>query len=379
MSAPVLQSLKHFQSASSGGPFRGRDDFRKLDWALARFHEYGPSMTAIDRTRLLRFIHEEAQSWLDYKRPKLQNASTSLLRKRETAIKGLMAEVADQIRWEVYRTAKGRGRLDQTKGMELKGLSGNYIFEATAQPKGVAHPSASEVLAYARDHNLSASSKEGYVKARDQFVADPSHDQKTEQLYYSRQERMRHMLLPLNGKLFVDPYTAANIAGAYAMDEYGNLFAQEAPESDWRSFNHSTFCRGKQVVCAGLIDIRDGILMHVDNMSGHYKPGPTQLANLLRHLISLRVDITRTKVVCALGPATQAERASCINHASLAQCQAAGTPMKLLDATANGFLTNPTGTGLATVNPHSYNGIANGQSLLKAARAQPHIEIAHMD
>ena len=36
--------------------------------------------------------------------------------------------------------------------------------------------------------------------------------------------------------------------------------------------NHSSFCAGREVICAGLIFFWKGQLLHIDNESGHYAP-----------------------------------------------------------------------------------------------------------
>jgi hypothetical protein len=69
----------------------------------------------------------------------------------------------------------------------------------------------------------------------------------------------------------------------YAMDSYGTLFASSpdglAMGNDF--WNHSSFNAGKDVVCAGMIRIHNGVLQSVDNNSGHYKPTRDNLFELL--------------------------------------------------------------------------------------------------
>lgn len=378
-SQPAVQSLKTFQSATSGGMFRGREELESLDYALSQLQEYGGTMTGNDRLGMMRFAMKAAESWLTDKKSKLKNDPTTLLKKREAAVTKLLAELGDSYRYESFKSNKGAGRVDQSKGMELKGLAGNYIFEATAQAKGVAHPSASHVLHYAQEKGLAVGSKESYAAARDQYVADPQRGGATEQLYYDRATRMRHLLLVKDGKLWTTPSKTAYLTGAYAMDEYGNLFAQETPD-DPRTFNHSSFCRGKQVVCAGILNIRNGELTSINNMSGHYKPGPSHLANALRILIGQGLDLAQTEVMCALGPASDADRAKCGLHGDAAACRRATAPfMKVIFAKAPGFLQNPTGTGLPVVDMKDFHGKMDGRQQMQAAMARPHIEFNHVE
>ncbi|CAG4897641.1 hypothetical protein [Paraburkholderia saeva] len=74
---------------------------------------------------------------------------------------------------------------------------------------------------------------------------------------------------------------------AYAMDSYGTLFTKDAdPLGDAMFFNHSSFNAGKDVISAGTLVIRDGVLRTIDNNSGHYKPTRDNLHNCLDVLAS---------------------------------------------------------------------------------------------
>ena len=67
---------------------------------------------------------------------------------------------------------------------------------------------------------------------------------------------------------------------AYAMDYYGNLycrdvkggFTTDSDTGELKFFNHSSFNAGKNVICAGVLVIKDGLLININNMSGHYRP-----------------------------------------------------------------------------------------------------------
>jgi len=89
---------------------------------------------------------------------------------------------------------------------------------------------------------------------------------------------------------------------AYAMDLYGNLFygqGEGTPLATQSFTNHSSFNAGNDVICAGEIWIQAGVLRHLDNRSGHYKPGRDQLHNCLRSLMSSGVAINTTTIELA--------------------------------------------------------------------------------
>ncbi|MEO8030203.1 MAG: hypothetical protein ABJC74_06885 [Gemmatimonadota bacterium] len=370
---PALQSFKDFQKATSGGAFRGREELESMDYALSQLQEYGTSMSTIDRLAMLQLAIRACKNWLADKASKLKTKPTTLVQKRATAVTALLNQLSDSYRFESYKGNKAGGRVDQKKGMELKGLAGNYAFEATSQAKGVAHPSASDVLHYAEQKGMGANSKEGYTAAKDAYMSDGNRGGATEQFYYNRSARMRYLLLVQRGKFYTDPTTLADVNGPYAMDEYGNLFAQEVP-TDARAFNHSSFCRGKQVVCAGILMVDQGELLDINNMSGHYKPGPNQLANLIRLLIGNGLNLSRTEVMCTMGPGGDANRPSCATHAKVTDCKAAdgasGPFMKLVLSKAADFLNNPSGLGLPVVDPKTFKSAAEQQSAFSKARIE---------
>jgi len=92
----------------------------------------------------------------------------------------------------------------------------------------------------------------------------------------------------------------------YAMDSYGNLFAQPAPDDPniqqalglqgFQFFNHSSFNAGREVTCAGLLYIEGGLLRWIDNNSGHYKPSPRNVQEALKLLAADGADVSGTVV-----------------------------------------------------------------------------------
>jgi hypothetical protein len=86
-----------------------------------------------------------------------------------------------------------------------------------------------------------------------------------------------------------------NIAGVgdgpyymYACDRHGSLFVVRAEAFDGGGrkvqLNHSTLCAGREVICAGMISIKNGQLRGINNESGHYQPDTDALTRLLTKL-----------------------------------------------------------------------------------------------
>ncbi|OED44521.1 hypothetical protein AB832_01930 [Flavobacteriaceae bacterium (ex Bugula neritina AB1)] len=71
----------------------------------------------------------------------------------------------------------------------------------------------------------------------------------------------------------------------FVVDEYGRIFA--STKNRPTEFHHSSFLGGKPVSMAGEIEVVDGILLNVSNVSGHYKPGEEFLNQFFEFLDDL--------------------------------------------------------------------------------------------
>ena len=76
---------------------------------------------------------------------------------------------------------------------------------------------------------------------------------------------------PKNGVMSTAGYESKNSCHmvAFVIDLTGQLFV--APHIEGQ-LHHSTFKSGEDVICAGLISIKDGKVTDITNSSGHYKP-----------------------------------------------------------------------------------------------------------
>jgi hypothetical protein len=112
--------------------------------------------------------------------------------------------------------------------------------------------------------------------------------------FMNRGERMKYLLVVKNGLLYqggaLYSCTVKRIRGesfieaaTYAMDKYGNLFSKKeaVASKDSLRFNHSTYCSGKEIICAGTLACLDGHLLKITNSSGHYKPTGSNVRSAL--------------------------------------------------------------------------------------------------
>ena len=50
--------------------------------------------------------------------------------------------------------------------------------------------------------------------------------------------------------------------------------------------NHSSFCAGREVISAGMVFFWKGQMIHIDNLSGHYKPTRENLFSAVTILVN---------------------------------------------------------------------------------------------
>jgi hypothetical protein len=82
-----------------------------------------------------------------------------------------------------------------------------------------------------------------------------------------------------------------------AMDEYGNLYL--ANEQEVGRFHHSSFTAGGPLAFAGEAMIKNGVILSIKNLSGHYLPRLELFAPLLERLHRGGVDISKISLEAA--------------------------------------------------------------------------------
>lgn len=106
--------------------------------------------------------------------------------------------------------------------------------------------------------------------------------------YHSKNDRIKHMMVPRERRMYAadgQPFSTRNAPARmfiYAVDEYGNFYAQPGSTG---VLHHSSFNRGKGVICAGCIQMANGIPYYISNESGHYKPSKQALRNAVSLLV----------------------------------------------------------------------------------------------
>lgn len=118
----------------------------------------------------------------------------------------------------------------------------------------------------------------------------------------------------------VDFLGEENACQMWAMDRYGNLFVdydnagygqhvlgklsggKAAATKHRGQMNHSSFCAGREVICAGNIFFWKGQLLHIDNGSGHYAPNRQALYSAVSILWNEGAELNYLRVGVMGGP-----------------------------------------------------------------------------
>ena len=303
-------SYHKFQKASSAGnKIAGRGRLSEIDGALVVWRKHRIRSSYEDRQRMLfailhackRFLSGDGNTWVD------PITGTALGAGRTQAVNELKQAVAKRIAWENFEVNRKKGKRFQTKS-----LDGVHAFEKRVADarKGQAMAGATligEVLQNMRndgqtDKELDDLDWDLYQSIEAQLVNNqgPAWSHGLHLQYYDREERVGHLLIPHDGKFWTsagDLYdTSAHPWNkvAYAVDHYGNFYAGPGNPG---VINHSTFCRGKPIVCAGEIIVLNGNVTWISNGSGHYKPDLNQLKTALKILRSNGFTLLNTTML----------------------------------------------------------------------------------
>ncbi len=79
----------------------------------------------------------------------------------------------------------------------------------------------------------------------------------------------------------------------YAIDTQGKMYVSHtfSELENIGGFQHSSFLKGKVVICAGRVHVEEGILKSIDTSSGHYKPTRPHLVKALKILHDKGIDL----------------------------------------------------------------------------------------
>jgi hypothetical protein len=89
------------------------------------------------------------------------------------------------------------------------------------------------------------------------------------------------------------------------MDQYGNMFIHTQDigmNYHIRQVNHSTINSGREIICAGIIQLTAGQVTYITNTSGHYKPTKEHMVSAMSILAEEGLDLSGADVVTVRFP-----------------------------------------------------------------------------
>lgn len=338
---PKMRSKKEFVSDTT--PFsifnRGRSSMVELDAAMATWDAVKLAGSPDAKCTALVVVMHECKSWLILK----ASRTTASAAARRIVVTSLAQQAFAAYSHWMFEQRKARGAT-----RTLKPLAGDYAIERSAfkaSGKKLA-PSMSTIHQYRDKLGYMAEKKELYnpsprvlaltalytkhehgwtppaVVWTEQDVIDvlnaiPAEYSAAKNVNFLRREQRQRYMLSWDGTQFFRefnvPYDTGDQMTAYAIDQYGNMYAANEEEMtnvnpEGSRFNHSSLNAGKAVISAGIVRFERGQLKYIDNMSGHYKPGVEQVHNAVQLIKEMGVPIDDLEVaVCFVRTETGAD------------------------------------------------------------------------
>lgn len=216
-----------------------------------------------------------------------------------------------------FASKKSKGVIHGRFDGQTTSLAGAYKHERTSYEKtGKTYAAAATVLSDME--GFGTSTYQQYVGEFERQLRESGGSAESKKnmsvAYLTKNDRMSYLAIAHDG-VFKRPdgtevYSAGvDMSGArcgdmWAMDRYGNFFVKAAGAIKGKGayFNHSSFCAGTDVVCAGVCMFnKGGILVYLDNNSGHYKPDAEAVRSTLAFLNDEGVKISLIRVGLATG------------------------------------------------------------------------------
>lgn len=107
--------------------------------------------------------------------------------------------------------------------------------------------------------------------------------------YLNAQERQAYLITAQDGKLYrngevldtmqTKSESKTEAHDAFVVDRTGNLYVE--PHRNYQ-LHHSSFLSADMAQSAGMIQVQNGKVIHIDNMSGHYQPNEVEMVSVVK-------------------------------------------------------------------------------------------------
>ena len=317
------KAIKKATSKGIGSRFKGPGRTAPIAAALRAYEESGAKHEAqAERAAYLYQVIKNCNTWSQLKAGKTggntsarRRVIVSLYNEAQLELRQypLIARALDQ-----YARKKAGGQKPTTalkgvyghEGTAYKNLKAQGQFVDPGQPRFA--PSATLIHSKGADDRraantpLSMGQKNFNDLSFEEFMElDRLLASQYQVLYMSKMQRLSYMGAIEDGKFYratdgseidmpgttVEDDLGQGKAGErdttlYACDRYGNLFLVKAGLKDKNGkslqVNHSTLLAGNDVLSAGTISIKKGVLAGITNLSGHYQPDTNALTTMIR-------------------------------------------------------------------------------------------------
>lgn len=299
------------------GKLKGRgSNMAGIDNALRAWEKncHRPNLATAQKLALVNDINFECAKWLKRKRDK----STVIATQRKQVIGNLKQSLQAPLQFLKKKSQHASGNPKYRS--PTKAMAGNYAMERRHYMEG--NKQSNPFSATLVDGEGGREFKD---MDYDEFKNTAGGMRNNSVIYLNRARRMDVMLMVEGGRFFrADGQVAKSDGNAncyyadpYAVDKYGNLYsvqlgAMKKEKVGLGQMNHSTFCAGREVICAGTIAFDDqGHLIYLSNLSGHYKPNRAHMGWYLRMLAGERVDLQNVCVGAMNAAGTGVEHIRC--------------------------------------------------------------------
>lgn len=271
--------------------FKSRgSDMAQIDFALSTWdRECNSAVSTPQKLSRVNDIAFECDQWNAAKSTKstvLSNARRQVVQELKTSCELAYNYLKNKTKTKATAVGAAHGR-GATKSLETA-----YSHERTQyleQNKTTNPYSASAVEEATQDlHNMNYAQFKQNASAANVDRVD----------FMNREQRLKHLIVVQGGKFLESATTQVDhqsngflMCETYAVDSYGNFYSKRFDKNQTTRANHSSYCAGKEVMCAGTYGCINGDLVYLSNMSGHYRPNGGYLRQVLSLLAAEGVNM----------------------------------------------------------------------------------------
>lgn len=268
-----------------------------------------PSKVLINRigkTEVLAKQVWERIAWETYHKRKAQQPNQVGQSTKKPMMPGYSNERTNFLKQKQQRGLSGTNAvINPTSGSHVHDIhqGGGWQAQGNVLPQGI-----TDILA----KNYDQLTEPEFTRLMQYFKVTPTAEYyggNEQQVHYARKdERIKERLLVTDdiGRLLLNGAPADMDLAIWAMDGYGNLLgaiptAHHTSSAGTGQWNHSSLNAGKDVICAGTMQIVQGQLTMISNESGHYQPNATKLANAIATLEEEGCDLSKLTEIRVMG------------------------------------------------------------------------------